>query len=63
MNRPQCNTFACMHLLLAASRAFLRLAAYRLCTSVSWHEAKLTIIREAVRAFLAHPLYRLDATA
>jgi putative transposase len=50
------------HLLLAL-RAFLRLEVYRLRTGVSWYEAKLAILREAIRAYLANPLYVLYPTA
>jgi hypothetical protein len=50
------------HLLLAL-RAFLRLESHRLRTGVSWYEAKLLIIRDAVRAYLAHPFYSLTLTA
>lgn len=48
---------------LYALRAFLRLEAHRLRTGVSWYEAKAAILREAVRAYLAHPLYSLTSTA
>jgi len=50
------------HLLLAL-RAFLRLEVYRLRTGVSWYEAKIAIVREAIRSYLAHPLYLLHLTA
>ena len=50
------------HLLLCL-RAFLRLEAYRLRTGVSWYEAKLSIIRDAIRWYLAHPTYALPSTA
>ncbi|MFZ1494082.1 MAG: IS701 family transposase, partial [Candidatus Competibacter denitrificans] len=30
---------------------------------LSWFEAKLAIIRPAIRNYLAHPLYILPATA
>jgi putative transposase len=50
------------HLLLAL-RAFLRLEVYRLRTGVSWYEAKLALLREAIRAYLAHPIYDLNPTA
>lgn len=46
-----------------AIRAFVRLEAYRLCTGVSWFEAKRSIIRSAVRAYLTHPTITLDSTA
>ena len=50
------------HLLLSL-RAFLRLEVYRLRTGVSWYEAKLSIIRDAIRSHLAHPTYVLPSTA
>ncbi|MDQ4120031.1 MAG: IS701 family transposase, partial [Acidobacteriota bacterium] len=30
---------------------------------VSWHEAKVGIIREAIKAYLANPIYQLQPTA
>ena len=44
-------------------RAFLRLEANRLRNGVSWYEAKHSIVREAVRKYLAEPLYLLTSTA
>lgn len=44
-------------------QAFLRLEAHRLQTGCSWYEAKTAIIRNAVRDYLAHPLYQLPSTA
>lgn len=46
-----------------ALRAFLRLEANRLRNGVSWYEAKLSIVREAVREYLAQPCYLLYPTA
>lgn len=46
-----------------ALRAFLRIEHYCYHTGVSWFEAKLSIVREAVRAYLAEPLYTLEPTA
>jgi putative transposase len=47
-----------------ALRAFLRFEYHRLQTGVSWFETKTSIIRHAVRAYLANPLYSLgDSTA
>jgi putative transposase len=46
-----------------AIRAFLRLEQHRLVTGVSWWEAKTSIIREAVRQYLACPRYTLASTA
>ena len=42
-----------------AIRAFLRLEHHFYTTGVSWYEAKARIIRGAVRAYIAHPMYRL----
>jgi putative transposase len=42
-----------------ALRAFLRLEYHRLLTGTSWFEAKTSIVREAVRAYLANPRYSL----
>ena len=42
-----------------AIRAFLRLEHHFFTTGVSWYEAKARIVRDAVRAYLANPLYRL----
>lgn len=44
-------------------RAFLRLEANRLRSGVSWYEAKLSIVRDAVREYLRQPLYLLTPTA
>lgn len=42
-----------------ALQAFVRLEYHRFTTGISWLEAKLSILREAVRGYLARPLYRL----
>lgn len=47
-----------VHILLSL-RAYLRLEVHRLGASVSFFESKLTIIREAVRRYLADPAYTL----
>jgi len=44
-------------------RAFLRLESHCHHRGVSWYEAKTSIIREAVRAYVANPLYSLIPTA
>ncbi|HYQ93107.1 MAG TPA: transposase [Candidatus Competibacteraceae bacterium] len=44
-------------------RAFLRLERHCHQAGISWFEAKTAIIRPAVRAYLANPLYTLPATA
>lgn len=46
-----------------ALRAFLRMEIYCYHKGVSWFEAKTSIIREAVRVYLANPLYTLNPTA
>ena len=46
-----------------ALRAFLRLERHCLSNGISWFEAKTNIIRDAVRAYLAKPIYNLDSTA
>jgi hypothetical protein len=44
-------------------RAFLRLEMFSLKTGYSWFEAKMRIIRDAVRSYLKNPLYLLQANA
>jgi len=46
-----------------ALRAFLRLEIHCFARGVSWLEAKLDIVREAVRAYLARPQFRLPEPA
>jgi putative transposase len=46
-----------------ALRAFLRLERFSFITGISWYEAKTAIIRRAVAAYLAHPLYSLTFSA
>ena len=46
-----------------AIRAFLRLEVHRLQTGISCFEAKTSIIRSAIRAYLADPTYVLGSTA
>jgi hypothetical protein len=55
--RSQRNHIGC------AIRAFVRLEWHRFRTGLSWFEAKWAIVREAVRAYLADPLYRLPKPA
>lgn len=47
------------HILLAL-RSFVRLEARRLQTGISWYEAKIDIVREAIRTYLTHPTYTLN---
>ena len=44
-------------------RAFVRLELHRLMTGISWYEAKARIVRDAVRSYIAHPIYLLRSTA
>jgi putative transposase len=46
-----------------AIRAFLRLEMHWFNTGVSWYESKLSIVREAVRSYLAAPWLSLSPTA
>jgi len=46
-----------------AIRALLRLEWHRYTTGVSWAEAKARIVREAIRGYVARPLYVLPGTA
>jgi hypothetical protein len=44
-------------------RAFLRIESHCYRTGISWFEAKTSIIRDAVRAYIANPRYSLIPTA
>ena len=46
-----------------ATRAFVRLETHRLNSGVSWFEAKTSIIRSAMRQYLAHPTITIHPTA
>lgn len=46
-----------------AIRAFLRLELHWFATGISWYEAKLVIVRHAIRAYLAAPSFVLTSTA
>lgn len=46
-----------------AIRAFLRLELHWFATGVSWYDAKMTIVRDAVRSYLAAPRFVLSPTA
>jgi hypothetical protein len=43
-----------------AIRAFLRLERHSYATGISWYEAKARILRGAIRAYIANPLYGLS---
>jgi hypothetical protein len=44
-------------------RAFLRMESHCYHKGISWFEAKMSIIREAVRNYIANPSYSLIPTA
>jgi hypothetical protein len=46
-----------------AIRAFLRLELHWFATGISCYEAKLVIVRDAIRAYLAAPRFVLISTA
>ena len=46
-----------------ALRAFVRLEYHRFTTGVGWFEAKWGIVRDAVRTYLASPIYTLPRAA
>ncbi len=43
-----------------ALRAFLRLEYHCFVKGISWFEAKISIVRDAVKAYLAKPIYTLE---
>lgn len=55
--RAQRNHIGC------AIRAFVRLEVHRIQTGISWWEAKQRLVRDAIRSYLAQPLYTLSPTA
>jgi hypothetical protein len=57
MSLAQRNHIGC------AIRAFVRLEWHRFTTGVSWFEAKMRIVRDAVRAYLARPTLSLPKPA
>lgn len=44
-------------------RAFMRLELYRLMTGISWYEAKISIIRNAITGYIKHPIYLVRSNA
>ncbi len=44
-------------------RAFLRLELHMCATVISWYEAKLGIVRDAIGAYLIAPRFSLNPTA
>src|SRR5690348_6951367 len=49
--------------ILWAIRAFVRLEWQRVQTGLSWYESKKRLVREAVRAYRAKPIFTLPTTA
>ena len=49
--------------ILFALRAFVRLEWQRLQTGQSWYESKKRMVRQAIRAYTAHPVLTLPTTA
>ena len=43
-----------------ALRAFMRIEYHCFVKGISWFEAKISIVRDAVRAYLAKPIYTLQ---
>lgn len=63
VERCQCRSKVKQHgHVLLSLRAFIRLEANRLATGVSWYEAKLDIVRDAIRHYLAVPTIKIGAT-
>lgn len=46
-----------------ALRAFVRLETYCFHAGLSWFEARARIVHDAIRHYLARPLYNLSSTA
>ena len=44
-------------------QAYLRLEVHRIRTGIRWYDAKTSIIRDALRSYLASPWYQLPPTA
>jgi putative transposase len=64
VERCQAHTQRAQHNhILYAIRAFVRLEWQRLQTGCSWYKCKKTVVREAIRAYRASPLFMLPTTA
>jgi hypothetical protein len=50
------------HIMLSL-RAFLRLEVHRLRTCISWYETKVSLIRGAIRSYIANPTLSLNTSA
>lgn len=64
VERCQCRSMIKQrgHVVLSL-RAFVRLEANRLVTGVSWYEAKLDIVRDAIRYYLVKPTMQIPKAA
>jgi len=64
VERCQCRSKVKQHGHIVLSlRAFVRLEANRVLTGVSWYEAKLDIVRDAIRHYLVRPTVKIAPTA
>lgn len=64
VERCQCRSKVKQHGHIVLSlRAFVRLEANRLATGVSWYEAKLDIVRDSIRHYLAMPTIKIGTNA
>ena len=64
VERCQCRSKVKQHgHILLSLRAFVRLEINRLATGISWYEAKLDIVRDAIRAYLARPTIQIRQIA
>lgn len=64
VERCQCRSKVKQHGHIVLSlRAFVRLEVNRLATGISWYEAKLDIVRDAIRHYLAMPTVKIGLTA
>ena len=64
VERCQCRSKVKQHgHILLSLRAFVRLEVNRLATGISWYEAKLDIVRDAIKHYLAIPTIKIGATA
>jgi hypothetical protein len=64
VERCLCRSKVKQHVhILQSLRAFVRLEANRMATGISWYEAKLDIVRDAIRHYLVVPTIEIRATA
>ena len=64
VERCQCRSKVKQHgHILLSLRAFVRLEANRLATGISWYEAKLAIVRDAIKHYLIMPTIKIGVNA